>query len=103
MDKNQNLEPDSKQKSVSFSEQALDRLALTQELISAAQVLPVSPPSIPRTKLSPGERYPVRPELSPNKLNVPHRDSAPDIDGAKVTQVRQFKHLSNEESDEKPH
>lgn len=79
-------------KSVSFSSEALSKLAATQEII-AAQAPNSPPPSIPRTKLSPGERYPVRPRLSPDKLNLPHRDSAPDIEGQTVDKVRNFQHI----------
>lgn len=68
-----------KPKNVSFSNEAMDRLALTQELIMAQEV--VSSSSISRTRLSTNERYPVRPELSPDKISVPHRGSVLDVDG----------------------
>ena len=86
------LEPDAtKPKNVSFSNEALEKLAITQKAIDAVNN-PLTPPSIPRTKLSPGERYPTRPELAFNKLTMPpHRDSVPDIDGQTVASVRKPK------------
>lgn len=105
MEKKRISEPDStKPKNVSFSSEALDKLALTQELIDVqAQGVVVSPPAIPRTKLSPGEKYPIRPELSSNKIGLPHCDSAPDIDGATIEKVRNFQHLRDLRNKEDAH
>ncbi|GMU19470.1 MAG: hypothetical protein AMXMBFR12_06620 [Candidatus Babeliales bacterium] len=76
-------------KEVKFSEGEMAKVVGVQEVLIAS---PKSP-AIPRTKLSPHERFPVRPELSPHKQYVIQHNSAPDIDGNKVEEVRAFKHL----------
>lgn len=85
-------------KEVRFTTEDMAKAASAQEAIlanispisgSPESNIQISPPAIPRTKLNPNEKYPTKPQLSPNKnpISAP-RDSAPDIYDDRIRNLR---------------
>lgn len=87
-------EKTSSAKEVKFSSEDLAKLESAKNALAVSQSS-ISPKSPARTKLSPAERHPT----PVNRAQfIAHRDSAPDIDGAKVEAVRSFKQLRDSKS-----